>query len=193
MAPSIQRQIDAFVIVGDDGTDSLVVVVCCRLRNGICIVVELSWRLCSPASTRQGPIAQWCVCSCCNLFLTIYYFITDEIIARVHLDVYTAMTGASRFGQVRDDFVYSKDESLSRPEEFRQFTHLLTHTPEVHAADFDAIDLVKAFHRAHIAKHLHVGWLQGKDGCDALQLVLVRLEFCPAVWIMQRRYNQSIE
>jgi hypothetical protein len=180
MAPSIRRQIDAFTV---GGTSNLVAVVCCRLRHGICIVVELSWRLCSTASSPQSPIAQWFVQSCCNMLL-------NGITARVHLDVYTAMTGASRFGQLRDDFVYSKDESLSRPEEFRQFTHLLTHTPEVHAADFDAIDLVKAFHRAHIAKHLHVGWLQGKDGCDALQLVLVRLEFCPAVWIMQRRYDQ---
>jgi alpha-1,6-mannosyltransferase len=46
---------------------------------------------------------------------------------RVHIDVEAAMTGVSRFGELRPDWTYSKEEDL-RPDEITsgRFTHLLT-------------------------------------------------------------------
>ncbi|KAI8809853.1 Alg9-like mannosyltransferase family-domain-containing protein [Cladochytrium replicatum] len=55
---------------------------------------------------------------------------------RIHIDAYTAMTGASRFGESARElgWTYSKNESHSKPEDFvgmidgeRMYTHLLSH------------------------------------------------------------------
>ncbi|CAB4414401.1 unnamed protein product [Rhizophagus irregularis] len=56
--------------------------------------------------------------------------------AKVHLDAYTAMTGASRFGQIRNDWVYSKNESHLSPSDYIDYTHLLTSTPQDHESYF---------------------------------------------------------
>ncbi|KAJ2826009.1 alpha-1,6- mannosyltransferase [Coemansia erecta] len=52
---------------------------------------------------------------------------------RVHIDVYAAMTGVSRFGQLRPHWTYDKTEGLVEPEQFANYTHLLTSEPEIHA------------------------------------------------------------
>ncbi|CAB4380417.1 unnamed protein product [Rhizophagus irregularis] len=54
----------------------------------------------------------------------------------VHLDAYTAMTGASRFGQIRNDWVYSKNESHLSPSDYIDYTYLLTSTPQDHESYF---------------------------------------------------------
>ncbi|CAG8680135.1 5407_t:CDS:2, partial [Cetraspora pellucida] len=69
----------------------------------------------------------------------------DYAQARVHLDVYTAMTGASRFGQLRHDWMYYKNESHSLPTDYAVYTHLLTSTPQSHGDYFEIIDIVYGY------------------------------------------------
>ncbi|CAG8448150.1 12825_t:CDS:10 [Acaulospora colombiana] len=64
--------------------------------------------------------------------------------ARVHLDVYTAMTGASRFGQLRNDWKYYKVETHSSPADYLHYTHLLTSDPDAHNETFETLDVVNA-------------------------------------------------
>ncbi|KAJ2454212.1 alpha-1,6- mannosyltransferase [Coemansia sp. RSA 2336] len=52
---------------------------------------------------------------------------------RVHIDTFAAMTGVTRFGQLRTDWVYDKTEGLD-PDQFGNFTHLLTSQPELHTS-----------------------------------------------------------
>ncbi|CAG8476707.1 7760_t:CDS:2, partial [Paraglomus occultum] len=67
--------------------------------------------------------------------------------ARVHLDVYTAMTGASRFGELRKDWIYSKEESHFTPEDYSNYTHILTHTPLFHEDRFIVVDIVYGYEK----------------------------------------------
>lgn len=50
----------------------------------------------------------------------------------VHMDVETAMTGASLFGQTNKNWKYSKNEAHNTEDDFieAQYTHILTATPE---------------------------------------------------------------
>ncbi|KAJ2492047.1 alpha-1,6- mannosyltransferase [Coemansia sp. RSA 2050] len=58
---------------------------------------------------------------------------------KVHIDSFAAMTGVTRFGQVRDDWLYDKSEDL-QPSQFGNYTHLITSQPEVHnSSDFSVI------------------------------------------------------
>ncbi|KAJ2644220.1 hypothetical protein GGF44_000746 [Coemansia sp. RSA 1694] len=52
---------------------------------------------------------------------------------KVHIDSFAAMTGVTRFGQVREDWVYDKTEGL-QPSQFGSFTHLITSQPGLHNA-----------------------------------------------------------
>lgn len=69
----------------------------------------------------------------------------------VHIDVYTAMTGASRFGQLRDDWKYSKAEDLA-PEAYSQFSHLLTGNETAHQSEFEIINRVPGYDRLELVK-----------------------------------------
>ncbi|GBC07104.1 hypothetical protein RclHR1_07250006 [Rhizophagus clarus] len=82
--------------------------------------------------------------------------------AKVHLDVYTAMTGASRFGQIRNDWVYSKNESHSSPSDYIDYTHLLTRTPQNHESFFKVIDTVDGYERLKLKmpKEFIYNWLE---------------------------------
>jgi len=57
--------------------------------------------------------------------------IVSEAKVAVHLDVFTAMTGASRFGEA-DCCVYSKNESHTSPAEYLIYDWLITSSPEYH-------------------------------------------------------------
>ncbi|KAJ2817135.1 hypothetical protein FBU31_006327 [Coemansia sp. 'formosensis'] len=60
---------------------------------------------------------------------------------KVHIDSFAAMTGVSRFGQVRDDWVYDKTEDL-QPGQFGNYSHLITSQPELHNTnDFSVIGI----------------------------------------------------
>ncbi|KAJ1569894.1 dolichyl-P-Man:Man(7)GlcNAc(2)-PP-dolichol alpha-1,6-mannosyltransferase [Nowakowskiella sp. JEL0078] len=62
----------------------------------------------------------------------------------VHMDAFTAMTGASRFGEISrfDGWVYSKNESLKTEADFVDagFTHLLTNQPALHGIQLDKLN-----------------------------------------------------
>ncbi|CAJ0897142.1 4900_t:CDS:2, partial [Entrophospora sp. SA101] len=66
----------------------------------------------------------------------------DFLDARIHIDVDSAMTGVSRFGELRNDWHYSKDESHSSPEDYKSYTHLLTSKPKFHEGSFTIIDML---------------------------------------------------
>ncbi|KAJ2682254.1 hypothetical protein H4R19_007170, partial [Coemansia spiralis] len=65
--------------------------------------------------------------------LALLHSIETQPGVRVHIDAYAAMTGVSRFGQLRHDWVYSKTEGLLEPDQYANFTHLLTSQPKRHA------------------------------------------------------------
>ncbi|KAJ2040958.1 alpha-1,6- mannosyltransferase [Coemansia sp. S3946] len=65
--------------------------------------------------------------------------------ARVHIDSFAAMTGVSRFGQVREDWVYDKTEDL-HPGQFGNYTHLITSQPELHSTgEFSIIAIQRGY------------------------------------------------
>ena len=51
----------------------------------------------------------------------------------VHMDVYSTMTGITRFGE-GSECLYSKNENHTNAHEFLQYTHLVTHEPHRHSA-----------------------------------------------------------
>lgn len=64
----------------------------------------------------------------------------------VHLDVPTAMTGASRFGELyRPIWHYSKDESHTSADDFieAEYTHLITSNPDMHNDHFVVVDEIR--------------------------------------------------
>ncbi|CAG8505405.1 10768_t:CDS:2 [Dentiscutata erythropus] len=115
--------------------------------------------------------------------------------ARIHLDVYTAMTGASRFGQLRHDWMYYKNESHSLPTDYVGYTHLLTSTPHFHGAYFEIIDTVYGYERILLKNPSTIiqNWLKSFQNFDLNHvknflesLLLVQIVIEPKVWIMKR-------
>ncbi|KAG4107638.1 hypothetical protein H8356DRAFT_320628 [Neocallimastix lanati (nom. inval.)] len=53
---------------------------------------------------------------------------------KIHIDVYTAQTGASRFGQINDKWIYDKDESLTTPQQFidKGYNYAIVLQPSFH-------------------------------------------------------------
>src|SRR5436309_2739421 len=73
-------------------------------------------------------------------------------VARIHIDVDAAMTGVSRFGELRNDWYYSKNESHLSPEDYKLYTHLLTSKPKFHEDSFIIIDVVDGYQYLRINK-----------------------------------------
>ncbi|RKP25110.1 Alg9-like mannosyltransferase family-domain-containing protein [Syncephalis pseudoplumigaleata] len=61
----------------------------------------------------------------------------------MHMDVLTHMTGGSGFSQQRDDWRYSRNESHQAPEEYEQYTHLVTEFPAFHSKAFEQLAAVR--------------------------------------------------
>ncbi|KAI8324816.1 hypothetical protein GQ54DRAFT_295970 [Martensiomyces pterosporus] len=100
--------------------------------------------------------------------------------ARVHIDTYAAMTGVTRFGQVRDDWVYDKTEGL-KPGQFSNYTHLVTSQPEQHVSEgFEVIGIQSGYAGLKIAPPRVAvrNLLSGKAPIAVQQK--------PLVWIMRR-------
>lgn len=73
----------------------------------------------------------------------------------VHIDTATAMTGASRFGQLYPTWMYHKDESLEHPDDYleREYTHLITESPGLHeASGFEIIDKTYGLDRVQVKR-----------------------------------------
>ena len=82
-----------------------------------------------------------------TLFLLLYHFLS----AIVHIDVAAAETGCSRFGERAEDadslhhWTYSKVETHTSPEEYLQYTHLLTGNPKYHQDRFIVLEEVQGY------------------------------------------------
>ena len=69
---------------------------------------------------------------------------------KVHVGVAAAMTGVSRFLQRPSPWSYSKDESLSSPEDFQRFTYLLTAAEDAPVAGFETFLVARGFSRVQL-------------------------------------------
>ncbi|PKK74335.1 hypothetical protein RhiirC2_774876 [Rhizophagus irregularis] len=121
----------------------------------------------------------------------------------VHLDAYTAMTGASRFGQIRNDWVYSKNESHLSPSDYIDYTYLLTSTPQDHESYFKVIYTVDGYERLKLKmpKVLIHNWLEfvrivflryDKNADLWKSWLPVHIITEPKIWIM-RRNSKTLE
>ncbi|KAI8377902.1 Alg9-like mannosyltransferase family-domain-containing protein [Radiomyces spectabilis] len=65
----------------------------------------------------------------------------------VHLDVPTAMTGASRFGQKNRRWQYHKTESHAHPDDYleSEYTHLITADPSFHDSAFKTVHVTYGY------------------------------------------------
>ncbi|KAJ2773486.1 hypothetical protein IWQ57_001273 [Coemansia nantahalensis] len=117
--------------------------------------------------------------------LALLHTLETEPGARVHIDTYAAMTGASRFGQLRPDWAYSRAEGLGA-DQYANFTHLLTSQPERHSQrGFEVIAVQPGYTGMHI-----IPLSQIAAAVKAGQLPLtIRQE--PLVWIMRRTEDSS--
>lgn len=69
--------------------------------------------------------------------------------AFVHIDVASAMTGVSRFWELKENWVYSKEENLTN---FDQFDFLLSETPQNHSQQFEVIWEENGFDKLNLKK-----------------------------------------
>ncbi|KAJ1773107.1 hypothetical protein IW140_001074 [Coemansia sp. RSA 1813] len=108
----------------------------------------------------------------------------------VHIDVYTAMTGVSRFGELKKDWVYDKTEALHHPEEFSNYTHLITSTPELYN------DTVGGF--VAVAKQFGYSGLAIAPLANIPKFILLdhrapfHIKQEPLVWIMRKIDNDNM-
>ncbi|KAJ2630747.1 alpha-1,6- mannosyltransferase [Coemansia sp. RSA 1290] len=107
--------------------------------------------------------------------LALLHEIEPRTGVRVHIDTFAAMTGVTRFGQLRSDWVYDKTEHLD-PSQFSRFTHLLTSQPDLYTGyGFETIAVQTGY------AGLNVGWPLKESGPLP---VTIRQE--PLVWIMRQ-------
>ncbi|KAL6447978.1 hypothetical protein ACFW04_000194 [Cataglyphis niger] len=100
----------------------------------------------------------------------------------VHIDVFTAQTGVSRFTQTNASWIYSKQENLTiNDPEMLQFTHLLIgakskYSPKIksYLKTHDIIDSIDAF--SHIAFNYNI-------------IPPIRVKTKPSIFIMKRKSN----
>ncbi|XP_070157734.1 dol-P-Man:Man(7)GlcNAc(2)-PP-Dol alpha-1,6-mannosyltransferase [Polyergus mexicanus] len=100
----------------------------------------------------------------------------------VHIDVFTAQTGVSRFAQTNTSWIYSKQENLTVDDpEMLQFTHLLMEAKSKYSAKLKSylkthniIDSIDAF--SHIAFNYNM-------------IPPIRVKTKPSIFIMKRKSN----
>ncbi|RUP52373.1 Alg9-like mannosyltransferase family-domain-containing protein [Jimgerdemannia flammicorona] len=118
---------------------------------------------------------------------------TEDI--RVHMDVYTAMTGASRFGEVKGRWSYFKTETHTTPDSYTaaNYTHLLTSTPALHEASYAVLDVITGYDglrvkrpRAWVADVASV--LKGALGWSEIveRVMPVKVVKGDKVWVMEK-------
>lgn len=101
--------------------------------------------------------------------------------ATVHLDAFSAMTGASLFTHPSSLHV-NKSESLTSPSDFAAFDYLVTHEPSPHTANFDIIAEISSFTGLRQRR-----WPTADSLLDrCLQLSPVSPVFEPTVFIMRK-------
>ncbi|CAG8475097.1 8079_t:CDS:2 [Diversispora eburnea] len=120
----------------------------------------------------------------------LHFIQSDYPQARIHLDVYTAMTGASRFGQLYNDWEYSKNENHSKPIEYVGYTHILTSNPHIHNEYFEPIDIIYGYERIQLENPSHIirNWFNFSRNLDNIDsLMPAKIIIGPKVWIMKRK------
>ncbi|GFN79851.1 mannosyltransferase [Plakobranchus ocellatus] len=98
----------------------------------------------------------------------------------VHIDVFTAQTGVTRFGQLRQDWVYNKTENLPPGGlEMQQYTHLLIGQPPSQAPD--VLDTYNSTHSVLARIPAFSG-----ISVDKTKFPPVRVHFTDACFILKR-------
>ncbi|KAK3745560.1 hypothetical protein RRG08_040235 [Elysia crispata] len=76
---------------------------------------------------------------------TLHHLESYEKDIHVHIDVFTAQTGVTRFGQLHQNWIYNKTENLAPGSwDMQQYTHLLVGHP---ASERE--DILKTYHNTH--------------------------------------------
>ncbi|CAH1767859.1 3720_t:CDS:2, partial [Entrophospora sp. SA101] len=135
----------------------------------------------------------------------IYNYPGGVALQNLHIienDFLDAMTGVSRFGELRNDWHYSKDESHSSPEDYKSYTHLLTSKPKFHEGSFTIIDMVDGYQFLRIKKtnEFTLMWIDlfnllvsyNKNNYyqfkEMFELVFpIEIVLKPKIWIMKRK------
>ena len=119
------------------------------------------------------------------------------------------MTGVSRFGELRNDWYYSKDESHLSPEDYESYTHLLTSKPKFHEDNFTIIDIVDGYQSLRIKRtskitqiwinlikffnllvnHNKNDYYRSKEMFESVLPIEIVLK--PKIWIMKRKDNDD--
>jgi hypothetical protein len=115
-----------------------------------------------------------------------------NVIRKVHLDAFTAMTGASLFThEFAPSWHYNKSETLSAPVDFALFDYVLTHSPSFHRDLFEVEGVVSAFggvRKAPLQSHGDHTDVGKRGLSDWVQIIVpwtIRWE--EQVWIMKRK------
>jgi alpha-1,6-mannosyltransferase len=130
----------------------------------------------------------------------------SKSVTSVHIDVYTAMTGASRFLQTECPpqpwsytsvtespcfIVYNKSETL---QDFTEFSHLVTHEPKKHsrtewsvAAEIQGFTGINRDWKGYIERILH-GECSSQSTSRKMLLCLLPIRTEPLVWILERKH-----
>ncbi|KAJ2721353.1 dolichyl-P-Man:Man(7)GlcNAc(2)-PP-dolichol alpha-1,6-mannosyltransferase [Coemansia sp. Benny D115] len=96
----------------------------------------------------------------------------------VHIDTLAAMTGVTRFGQVRPGWVYNKTEGLSPGADFAGFAYVLTEDPAAHASNGFVVVVEQ----------------EGYAGIDAdVRQMHFGIRQKPLIWIMRNQNYTAIE
>ncbi|KAK9693799.1 alpha-1,6- mannosyltransferase, variant 2 [Basidiobolus ranarum] len=107
----------------------------------------------------------------------------------LHIDTYSATTGASRFGELNENWRYSKNESHHLPQDYARYTHLLTEAPAFHAMEFEILEPVNAFDKIEITPlKKAIKKFQTITNLSGIQEIIpFQVKFAPKVWIMKKK------
>lgn len=97
----------------------------------------------------------------------------------VHVDAYSAMTGASLYTYQNPLWTYNRTESLAAPKDYDSFEVLVTHDPAFHSHCFDTVAEVTAFSGIQLSSDI-------KGSLRGLRLP-VALKWEPLVAIVERK------
>lgn len=113
-----------------------------------------------------------------NLCFRFHKLLKNEPYVHVHISNLAAQTGVTRFTQINDQWVYSKNESL-QPEQLQEFTHLLLEAKSKYSPN------LKAFAQTHIILDSIESFSQ--VAMNYKLVPPVRIKTKPALFILERK------